>query len=380
MRQVYLDYNTTTPVAPAVRDAMWPFLGDHYGAPSSGHALGRATQEAVEDAREQVGALIGADREEIVFTSGGTESNNLALLGVLTRQSLEVRGHLVLSAIEHASVAGPARYLQRLGFDLTIVPCDAQGRIDPQLVADALRPNTLLVSVMHANDEVGAIQPIADIAELCRARGILLHSDASQSLGKARVKVDDLGVDLLTIAGHKMYAPKGIGALYIRSGVAINPILHGAAHESGLRPGTENVPGIMGLGKAASLAQKMLDEVLPRTASLRDQLVELLRESIGPTLRVHGDLAPRLQNTCSVSFPGVNAAKLLDLAPEVLAWTAMPLHEPAINPSPTLAAMGVRAEQAAGTVRFSVGWYTTEDEIEFAANRLLDAWERLQDG
>jgi len=222
------------------------------------------------------------------------------------------------------------------------------------------------------------LQPIADISELCRSRGILMHTDASQSLGKAKVKVDDLGVDLLTIAGHKMYGPKGIGALYVRSGVALNPILHGEAHESGLRPGIENVPGIMGLGKAASLAQKMIDEVLPNMANLRDQLVDTLRESIGPSLRVHGDLAPRLQNTCSVSFPGVNAAKLLDLAPEVLAWTSMALHDEAVSSSPTLAAMGVRAEQAQGTVRFSVGWYTTEEEIEFAANRLLDAWERLR--
>lgn len=378
MRQVYLDYNTTTPVAPAVRDAIWPFLGDHYGAPASGHALGRATQESVEDAREQVGALLNADREEIVFTSGGTESNNLALMGVLLRQSLDVRGHLIISAVEHASVTAPARFLQRMGFDLTIVPVDGQGRIDPEAIADAFRPNTLLVSVVHANHEVGTLQPIADISELCRSRGILMHTDASQSLGKAKVKVDDLGVDLLTIAGHKMYGPKGIGALYVRSGVALNPILHGEAHESGLRPGIENVPGIMGLGKAASLTQKMIDEVLPNMANLRDQLVDTLRESIGPSLRVHGDLAPRLQNTCSVSFPGVNAAKLLDLAPEVLAWTSMALHDEAVSSSPTLAAMGVRAEQAQGTVRFSVGWYTTEEEIEFAANRLLDAWERLR--
>lgn len=377
MRHVYLDYNTTTPVAPAVRDAMWSFLGDHYGSPASSYALGRATQEAMEDAREQVGALIGADREEIVFTSGGAESNNFALKGVLLRQALELRGHFIVSAVEHAAVLGPARFLERLGFDLTIVPVDSQGRVAPESIVDALRPNTLLVSVVHANHEVGTIQPIPEIAELCRARGVLVHSDASQSAGKIRVRVDDLGVDLLTLAGHKMYAPKGVGALYVRSGVQLEPLIHGAGQEGGLRAGMENVPGIMGLGKAASLAAKMLEETMPRMSQLRDRLLERLRATIGPSLRVHGDLAPRLPNTLSVGFPGVNAAQLLELAPEVDAWTAVSSHSESRSVSPTLSAMGVRPEQGSGAVRFSVGWYTTQEEIDFAATRLLDAWERL---
>lgn len=377
MRHVYLDYNTTTPVAPAVRDAMWSFLGDHYGSPASSYALGRATQEAMEDAREQVGALIGADREEIVFTSGGAESNNFALKGVLLRQALELRGHFIVSAVEHAAVLGPARFLERLGFDLTIVPVDSQGRVAPESIVDALRPNTLLVSVVHANHEVGTIQPIHEIAELCRARGVLVHSDASQSAGKIRVRVDDLGVDLLTLAGHKMYAPKGVGALYVRSGVQLEPLIHGAGQEGGLRAGMENVPGIMGLGKAASLAAKMLEETMPRMSQLRDRLLERLRATIGPSLRVHGDLAPRLPNTLSVGFPGVNAAQLLELAPEVDAWTAVSSHSESRSVSPTLSAMGVRPEQGSGAVRFSVGWYTTQEEIDFAATRLLDAWERL---
>lgn len=378
MRHVYLDYNTTTPVAPAVRDAMWSFLGDHYGSPASSYALGRATQEAVEDAREQVGALIGADREEIVFTSGGTESNNFALKGILLRQAIELGGHLVVSNIEHGAVMEPARFLERLGYELTIVPVDSQGCVSPQAVAEALRPNTLLVSVMHANHEVGAIQPIAEIAELCRARGIPLHTDATQSAGKIRVNVDELGVDLLSLSAHKMYGPKGVGALFIRGGMRVEPLIHGIGHEGGLRGGMENVPGIMGMGRAASLAAKMLDEIQPRMTELSERLLNQLRDGIGDELRVQGDLAPRLPNTLSVNFPGVNAAKLLQLAPEVAAWTAASPYDDLSGASPTLDAMKVRPEHSVGTVRLSVGWYTAEDEIDFAASRLLDAWERLK--
>lgn len=378
MRHVYLDYNTTTPVAPAVRDAMWSFLGDHYGSPASGYALGRATQEAVEDAREQVGALIGADREEIVFTSGGTESGNFALKGVLLRQAIELGGHLVVSNIEHGAVTEPARFLERIGYELTVVPVDSQGCVSPKAVAEALRPNTLLVSVMHANHEVGAIQPIAEIAEVCRARGIPVHADASQAAGKVRVNVDELGVDLLSLSAHKMYGPKGVGALFIRGGMRLEPLIHGMGHEGGLRGGMENVPGIMGMGRAASLAAKMLDEIQPRMTQLCDRLLDQLREGIGDELRVHGDLAPRLPNTLSVNFPGVNAAKLLQLAPEVAAWTAVSPYDDSSGNSPTLAAMAVRPEHSVGTVRLSVGWYTAEEEVDFAASRLLDAWERLK--
>lgn len=378
MRHVYLDYNTTTPVAPAVRDAMWPFLGDHFGSPGSGYALGRATQESMEDAREQVAALLGADREEIVFTSGGTESNNAALQGVLLRQALELRGHFIISALEHAAVLEPARYLQRLGFELTIVPVDSQGRVAPEAVAAAFQPNTLLVSVVHASSEIGTLQPLAEIAELCRARGILLHTDAVQSVGKVRVNVDELGVDLLSLSAHKMYGPKGVGALYVRSGVRLEPFIRGGSQEGGLRAGAENVPGIMGLGKAANLNARMLDETQPRLARLSDRLLERLRSGMGASLRVHGDLAPRLPNTLYVDFPGVNAARLLELAPEVAAWTAASSGVAGRGLSPALTAMGVRPELAAGAVRLSLGWYTTEEDIDYAASRLLDAWERLK--
>ncbi|MCA9154819.1 MAG: cysteine desulfurase, partial [Planctomycetales bacterium] len=264
MRQIYLDYNATTPVAPSVLEAMLPFFKQHYGNPSSGHAFGRACNEAIEDARSQVAALLGATSEEIVFTSGGTESNNLALKGVMLRYAPVVKGHLVISAIEHPSVVAPARFLERLGFRLTIVPCDENGVVSPEAVEAALRSDTVLVSVMHANNEVGVVQPIHDIAEVCRARGIMVHTDASQSAGKLRTLVHELGVDLLTLAGHKFYAPKGVGALYVREGLSLEPFMHGAGHEGGLRAGTENVPYIAGLGKASMLAARGLDDAADR--------------------------------------------------------------------------------------------------------------------
>lgn len=378
MRQIYLDYNATTPVAPSVLEAMLPFFKQHYGNPSSGHAFGRACNEAIEDARSQVAALLGATSEEIVFTSGGTESNNLALKGVMLRDVPVLKGHLVISAIEHPSVVAPARFLERLGFRLTIVTCDENGIVSPDAVEAVLRNDTLLVSVMHANNEVGVVQPIHDIAEVCRARGILVHTDASQSVGKLRTLVHELGVDLLTLAGHKFYAPKGVGALYVREGLSMEPFMHGAGHEGGLRAGTENVPYIAGLGKASILAARGLDDAADRLAALRDRLQDQLTEAIGSRLMVHGGLAERLPNTLSVSFPNVTGQQLLARIPELCASTGSACHASSGSMSPTLAAMQLSAEVAAGTVRLSVGWYTSEEEIDRAAELLVGAWEALQ--
>ncbi|MCA9208523.1 MAG: cysteine desulfurase [Planctomycetales bacterium] len=378
MRQIYLDYNATTPVAPSVLEAMLPFFKQHYGNPSSGHAFGRACNEAIEDARSQVAALLGATSEEIVFTSGGTESNNLALKGVMLRYAPVVKGHLVISAIEHPSVVAPARFLERLGFRLTIVPCDENGVVSPEAVEAALRSDTVLVSVMHANNEVGVVQPIHDIAEVCRARGIMVHTDASQSAGKLRTLVHELGVDLLTLAGHKFYAPKGVGALYVREGLSLEPFMHGAGHEGGLRAGTENVPYIAGLGKASMLAARGLDDAADRLAALRDRLQDQLYEAIGSRLVVHGGFAERLPNTLSVSFPNVTGQQLLARIPELCASTGSACHASSGSMSPTLAAMRLSAEVAAGTVRLSVGWYTSEEEIDRAAELLVGAWEALQ--
>lgn len=376
MRQIYLDYNATTPVAPAVRAAILPFLSEHYGNPSSSHSLGRAAHEAVEDAREQMAALLEADREEIVFTSGGTEANNLALKGVLFRQALEVGGHLIISSIEHPAIVEPARFLERLGYDLTIVPADANGVVHPEAIDEALRPNTVLVSVMHANNEIGTIQPIRAIADLCHERGILMHTDAAQTVGKIRTSVEELGVDLLSIAGHKMYAPKGVGALFVRNGVALEPVLHGAAHEGGLRAGTENVPYIVGLGKSASLARRSIGETSAVVARLRDRLLDQLRAALGGELLVNGETTSRLPNTLSVVFPRANGAQLLAKIPELCASTGAACHSGSTKISATLAALGLTSDQAAGTVRLSLGWFTTEDEIDAAASLLIDAWEK----
>lgn len=378
MRTIYLDYNATTPVAPSVQEAMLPFLAEHYGNPSSRHALGRACHEAVEDARGQVATLLGADREEIVFTSGGTESNNLALKGVMLLDAPSAGGHLVISALEHPAVVEPARFLERLGYEVTVVDCDRQGVVDPDAVEAALRPDTRLVSIMHANNEIGTLQPLAEICEVCRRNEVLVHTDAAQSVGKVRTMVDELGVDLLSIAGHKLYAPKGVGALYVRRGVALEPVLHGAGHESGLRAGTENVPYIVALGRAALLAFKSLDASAERLAMLRDRLFTRLAEGIGRGLTVNGHPEKRLPNTLSVNFPRVPGYELLSRIPELCASTGAACHAGEAGMSATLAAIGLSPERASGTVRLSVGWYTSEEEIERAASLLISAWEDLR--
>ena len=379
MRPLYLDYNATTPLAPSVREAMLPFLGEHYGNPSSRHSLGRAALEALEDARGQVASLLGADPEEIVFTGGGTESNNLAILGVALRSGQSAGGHIVISAIEHPSVVQPARFLERLGFDVSIVPVTGQGMVQPVAVQRALRGDTQLVSVMHANNEVGTIQPLKSIADICHEAGALLHTDAAQTFGKLRTQVDELQVDLLSIAGHKCYGPKGVGALYVRQGVPLEPHMHGAGQESGLRAGTENVAGIVGLGAAAALAGKSLDPAQERLAALRNRLLAELRAGVGEGLVIHGQLAARLPNTLCVSFPGVSGHNLLTRIPELCASTGSACHSGAQSMSPTLEAMGVAPEIARGTIRLSVGWMTTEDEVERAASLLIWAWEAVKE-
>ncbi|MCA9268038.1 MAG: cysteine desulfurase [Planctomycetales bacterium] len=376
MKSIYLDYNATTPVVPSVLEAMRPFLAEHYGNPSSSHALGRACHEAVSDARDHVSVLLGCDPEEIVFTSGGTESNNLALLGTLMGDPGE-RGHLVISAVEHPSVSVAAQYLQQWGRRVTIVPCDGQGVIDPDAVARAIEPDTRLVSVMHANNETGVIEPIREICRVCHERDVLMHTDAAQSVGKIPVRVDELGVDLLTVAGHKMYAPKGIGALYVRNGTPLTPTMHGAGQESGLRAGTENVSMIVALGKAATLARQSPDEVAPRLEALRDSLWQTLSAELGDEISLNSATAARLPSTLSVNFAGVEGHVLLASIPELAASTGAACHSGSTLISATLAAMGLPAGVAQGAVRLSLGWHTTEADIERAASLLIDAWQRM---
>jgi cysteine desulfurase len=377
MKQIYLDYNTTTPIAPSVQEAMAPFFSDHFGSPCSPHALGRAAAEAVQDARGQVAAAIGADPDEIVFTSGGSEANNLAIKGLLIQRGPIGHGHIVLSAIEHPSVAESVRFLERLGYDVSVVGVTGQGIVQPSAVQNTLRPDTLLVSVVHASGDVGAIQPIRQIAEVCHGRNVLLHTDASQTVGKIRTAVDELDVDLMTISGHKCYGPKGVGALFVRRGVALEPWLHGSGEEAGLRGGIENVPAIVGLGRALLLTAQCLDETQPRLMGLRDRLLKLLQHEMGEQIVLHGAMAERLPNTLHVSFPQVAGHDLLARVPELCASTGSAWHGSASAISPTLAAMGVDSEHARNAVRFSLGWQTSEQDIDRAASLLLGAWESL---
>ena len=379
MRQIYLDYNATTPIAPSVVEAMQPFFSQHFGNPSSAHSLGRATHQAIEDARNEIAELLGAWPDEVVFTSGGSESNNLALKGALFRGGDLTQQHLIISAIEHPATTKPAAFLEQMGCAVSICPCDSRGVIDPVEVARRMRPNTSMVSIMHANNEVGTIQPIREIGQMCRERGILFHTDAAQSVGKIPTHVNELNVDLLSIAGHKLYAPKGIGALYVRRGTDLEPLIHGAGHEQGLRAGTENVPYMVGLGTAAKLVNRSLAETSARLTGLRDELTTVLRESIGSGLRIHGDDANLLPNTLSVNFPGVWGHDLLARIPELCASTGSACHSGETTLSPTLAAMGLGADEARGTVRVSVGWQTSKDEVDKAANLLIGAWEALRD-
>lgn len=378
VKTIYLDYNATTPCAREVQEAMLPFLAEYYGNPSSGHVLGRASREAIEDARTQVGLMLGADRTEIVFTSGGTESNNLALKGIAFRGGHPPQGHLVISGIEHPAINEPARFLKNVGWELTVVPCNSQGVVEPEAVAEALRENTRLVSVVHANNEIGTIQPIAEIAEVCHKQGVLVHTDSAQSIGKIEVDVAALGVDLLSVAGHKFYAPKGVGALYVRRGVQLEPLLHGAGHESGQRAGTENTAFIAGLGRAADLVRMNLESSAERMEALRDELWELLREAVGAGLKRNGEGADILPNTLSLRFPGVVGHDMLARVPELCASTAAACHSGDTEISATLAALGLTPEEAQGTVRLSIGRNTTQNEIQRAASLLVGAWEDLK--
>jgi cysteine desulfurase len=376
VRQIYLDYNATTPIAPSVVEAMQPFFAGHYGNPSSAHSLGRAAHEAIEDSRVKVAGMLGCDRNEIVFTSGGTEANNLAIKGVMCLGEGPPKGHLVVSAIEHPAVSEPAMFMRKLGCDVTVVPCDENGYVRPSEIAGAIRANTRLVSVMHANNEVGTIQPIRQIAELCHQKSILVHTDASQTVGKLPTFVDQLDVDMLTVAGHKFYGPKGVGVLFVRDGVRLDPLLHGAAHEGGRRGGTENTPYIVGLGQACHLAAGALDDSAAQMNRLRDRMWEGLSEKI-LGIRLNGAGAKRLPNTLSVNFPDCSGQELLRRVPEICASTGSACHSTGVVHSATLEAMGLSPDQTAGTVRLSVGWYTSEEEVERAIELLVGAWESI---
>ncbi|UCE60809.1 MAG: cysteine desulfurase [Phycisphaerales bacterium] len=367
---IYLDYNASTPVDPAVREAMWPYLGEYYGNPSSGHIKGREVSKAVSKAREQVASLLGAAPKNIVFTSGGTEANNLTIKGVA--HSLRGRGrHIITSVIEHPAVLIPCRFLAQSGYEVSYVGVDSTGLIDLQAIADEIRPDTILISIMHANNEVGTIQPIAEIAGLARERNILIHTDAAQSCGKIETRVSDLGVDFLSVAGHKLYAPQGIGALFIRSGIEIEPLHHGAGHENGRRAGTEPVPAIVGLGVAAELAEQQADDAV--IIALRDRLHRGLQSKLGDRLVLLGHPHRRLPNTLAVGLRGHFGADLLAKCPDICASTGSACHSGTREKSAVLAAMNTPDDVAFGGVRLSVGRFTTEAEIDEAVTQLVAA-------
>lgn len=366
-RHIYLDFNASTPIAPEAAEAMRPFLTEHFGNPSNGHWAGAPAKAAVERARGQVAALLGAGPDEIVFTSGGTEANNHALEGVFFAHR-ERGDHFVSSAVEHSAVLEPLRFLQRLGAKVTIVGVDRQGRVDPQEIRRAITPRTLLVSVMHANNEVGTIQPIAEIAAVAHAAGALMHTDAAQSVGKIQTRVDDLGVDLLSVAGHKLYAPKGVGALYIRRGTRLEPFVRGAGHESGRRAGTENVLLDVALGAACEVAGRWIG--MDAIRALRDRFESKLRSVFGGGVTVNGAGADRLPNTSSVNFVGRVGADVLASLPGVAASTGSACHAGSVELSAVLAAMGVAKDEGMGAVRFSLGRTTTWDELEQVLSHL----------
>jgi cysteine desulfurase len=374
VRPIYLDYNATTPVDSEVLDEMLPFLREEFGNPSSAHSYGRRAHDAVEQARARVAAFIGASADEIVFTASGTEATNLAIRGVL--YASQSRRGILTSAFEHPATAETCAWLEKNGFGVTRAPVGRDGRVVTQGLAEVLGDETALVTVMHAHNELGTIQPIADLAALARRHGCVMHTDAAQTLGKIPVDVDALGVDLLTIAGHKLYAPKGIGALYIRRGTKLEPVLTGAGHEQGRRPGTENVAGIVGLGKACEVAERDMTTERMRLRGLRDQLLLRLRDQV-PGLVLHGHATERLPNTLFVSFPGVAGARLLESTPQVAASTGSACHSGSAAPCAALLAIGVEPTQAVGPVRLSLGRNTTVEEVEQAAEALVSAWNRL---
>lgn len=360
-RPIYLDFNASTPIGPEAVLAMRPFLADHYGNPSSLHWAGAPARKAVEKARAQVAGILGCNPTEIVFTSGGSEANNHAIKGGYFAN--RDRGdHIITTAVEHPATLAPCRFLETLGAKATVLPVDRFGRVDPDDVRQAITPRTVLISVMHANNEVGTIEPIPEIGKIAREAGIPFHTDAAQTVGKIPTRVDDLGVDLLSVAGHKVYAPKGVGALYIREGTRVASFVHGAGHESGRRAGTESALLAVGLGAACEWARDPAG--MEHVRDLRDRFFTGLTDMLGHRLTLNGHPAARLPNTLNVNFVGLVGSEVLASLPGVAASTGSACHAGSVTLSPVLSAMGVPPGEGMGAVRFSLGRSTTWEELE----------------
>jgi cysteine desulfurase len=378
MKPVYLDYNATTPIDHEVAESMKPYLEEHFGNPSSLHLMGIAARKAVENARRQVADLLNCIPEEVVFTSGGTESNNYAIKGVAFANR-QKGNHIITSTIEHPAVTEVCKYIEAFGFCTTYIPVDETGLIDPGKLEKAITNETILITVMHANNEVGTIQPVEDISVIAHKHGIICHTDAAQSVGKIPTDVNNLNVDLLSVAGHKVYAPKGIGVLFIREGIQLEKFMHGAGHERNLRAGTENVLEIVGLGMACEIAKRDLDTNMAHMMAMRDRLHKGLKQSIA-SIRLNGHPEKRLPNTLNIGVKGMEASALLNdlIMADIAASAGSACHAGSTTISHVLEAMKVPPEYAVGTLRLSVGKMTTEDEIDRAIAELAKAVQRHQ--
>lgn len=379
MRKVYLDHSATTPVDSEVAQLMMTYYTEKYGNPSSVHGFGREAKEALEKAREQVATLIGAQPTEITFTSGGTEADNLAILGTVEAQRKKGK-HIITSAVEHHAVLETCEFLEKNGFDLTVIPVNDEGLLNPQDIANAIRPDTILITIMHANNEVGTIQPIAEIGKIARDKGVTFHVDAVQSLGKIPIDVKEMNIDLLTISSHKIYGPKGVGALFIRKGVRIVPLVHGGGQEKKRRSGTENTPGIIGFGKACELAGERMAEEEEKLKVLREQLMDGILERI-PYVKVNGPRGDnRLPNNVNVSIRYVEGEALLlslDMM-GIAASSGSACTSGSLDPSHVLLAMGLPHEIAHGSLRFSLGRQNSSEDIEYVLEQLPKIVERLR--
>jgi len=364
MKPIYLDHNSTTPLAPEVLEAMMPYLTEHYGNPSTGHVFGKAARQGLDRARAQVAEALGCEPEEIIFTGGASEANNLAVKGLALARMDDGR-HIVISSVEHPSIRNGCKYIAEEGWNISVVGVDRVGRVHAEDYVGAFRDDTVLACMMLAQNEVGTVMPVREAAAAARDRGIIFHTDASQAVGKIPVRVDDLGVDMCVVAAHKFYGPKGVGALYLRKGVHLQPLVHGVGHEHGLRAGTENVPGIVGLGAAIERAARNLERNAAHLERLRRRLWEGLSARIPGIVR-NGDPVDSLPNTLNVCIPDVDSTKLLEGLPEIAAATGAACHWGVTEPSLVLTEMGVPHDLALGAVRFSLGVGNTDEEIDRA--------------
>ncbi len=372
---IYMDYNATTPIDPRVIDAMEPYYHTHFGNPSSNHSLGKENRNAIDLARERIAILLECKPEEIIFTSGGSESNNMALKGIAARQSHKGQ-HIVVSRIEHPAIMEVVQYLQHRGFRISYLPVNSEGVVNAEDLEEIITSKTILVSVMHANNEIGSIQPIRELADIAHRAGSIMHTDAAQSMAKIPVNVIDLNCDLLSLAGHKLYAPKGIGILFKKEGVDIEPLIHGAKHELGLRAGTENVAQIVGLGMAAEIANHELEEEMGRMQNLRDRLQASLKQAY-PGIRINAGNTARLPNTLSVSFDRLNALDILDALDQVMVSAGAACHSADGKGSGVLEAMHVPLSYQLGTIRISLGRFCKEEDVQLASAIIIENVKKM---